>query len=102
MNTTAMTMVHAKVPIELKNDAKEVLSNLGVSLSLLVEQAMRDIVATKKLIIEQPLKPTAFLENILESVEEDIRNDNKNAFSPAFDNAEDMDAYLDNYVARCK
>ncbi len=102
MTTIATTMVHARVPKKLKNDAKAVLDRLGVSLSLLIEQAMRNVVVDKRVVIEQPLKPTPFLVNILDGVEKDLQESNKKAFSPIFTGADDMDVYLDNYVAKCK
>jgi len=102
MSTVATTMIHTRVPKNLRDEAKSVVNELGVSMSLVMEQALRNIVATKELIINKPLVPTPYLEKILTEVDKDIRDGNKDAFSPVFTNPKDMDDYLDNYIATCK
>jgi len=102
MSTIQTTMVHARVPKKIKNDAKKVADKLGVSLSLIVEQALRDFSVNKQLIIEEPLVPTPYLEKILRQADKDIKEGNKDAFSPVFTNAKDMDEYLNNYVEECR
>mgnify|MGYP003392916909 CR=1 FL=1 len=98
----ATTMVHVRVSKKLKDQVAKTSRSLGVSLSLITEQAFRDFVANKRLVIEKPLVPTAYLENILEEVEKDIRTGDKKAFSPHFSSAKEMDAYLDKHAGLCK
>lgn len=88
-------MVHIRVNKKLKDQAAKTSRDLGVSLSLVAEQAFRDFVANKRLVVEKPLVPTPYLEKILEEVEKDIHTGNKKAFSPIFTSFEEMDAYLD-------
>ncbi len=102
MNTVATTMMHTRVPKALRDEAKEIANSLGISMSLIIEQALRNFTATKELVIHKPLVPTPYLEKILLEVDKDIQEGNKDAFSPVFTNADDMDAYLDNHVATCK
>ncbi len=95
MNTIATTMMHTRVPKALRDEVKETASSLGISMSLIVEQALRNFAATKELIIHKPLVPTPYLENTLKQVDKDMREGNKDAFSPVFSNAEDANVYLD-------
>ncbi len=96
MNTVATTMMHTRVPKALRDDVKETANSLGISMSLIVEQALRNFAATKELFIHKPLVPTPYLEGVLREVDKDIRERNTDAFSPAFSTAEEANKYLDN------
>ena len=45
-------MVHVRVNKKLKDEALKEARNLGVSLSLITEQAYRDFVGSKRLVVE--------------------------------------------------
>lgn len=96
------TMVHVKVRKKVKSDAQQVARKLGISLSLVAEQAFRDFAVGKRLVIEEPLVPSKKLEKILKEVDHDLRRGTKGAFSPVFTSAKAMNEYLDQYVASYK
>ncbi len=88
----ATTMVHVRVNKKLKDEALKEARNLGVSLSLITEQAYRDFVGSKRLVVEKPLVPTPYLAKILREAE--ANKDNPDFWSPGFTNAKDAVAYL--------
>ena len=87
-------MVHVRVSKKLKDEAMKVSRDLGLSLSLVTEQAFRDLVASKRLIVEKPLVPTPYLEKILEEVDRDVRENNKKKFSGPFTTATEVERHL--------
>ena len=95
-------MLHTKVDKKIRDSAKKVAQSLGIPLSLVVEQALRDFTVSQRVVVYKPLVPTPYLEKILREVDKDIRTGNKKAFSPTFTNTKDMDDYLDAYVETCK
>lgn len=98
MATTATTMVHVKVNAKTKHEAQKVAKRLGVSLSLVAEQAFRDFAAGKRLVVEEPLIPTPYLAKILREAEKN--KNNPKYWSPAFTTAADASAYLRKMVQK--
>ena len=88
----ATTMVHVRVNKKLKEQAAKAAGDLGVSLSLVTEQAFRDFIANRRLVVEKPLVPTPYLAKILREAE--ANKDNPDYWSPAFETAADAEAYL--------
>ncbi len=85
-------MVHVRVSKKLKDEATKASRDLGVSLSLIAEQAFRDFVASKRLVIEKPLVPTPHLEKILREAE--ANKDNPDYWVGPFDTEEDIEKHL--------
>ena len=75
-------MVHVRVSKKLKDEAMKVSRDLGLSLSLVTEQAFRDLVASKRLVVEKPLVPTPYLEKILREAQ--ANKDNPDYWSGPF------------------
>ncbi|MBI5469717.1 hypothetical protein HY968_00135 [Candidatus Kaiserbacteria bacterium] len=90
--TADTTMVHVKVPKKLKNEAQQVARRLGVSLSLVAEQAFRDFAAAQKLVVMEPEVPNKRLQKILREAQANLNN--PKYWSPGFTSAEDAIAYL--------
>jgi len=84
MATRDTTMVHVKVTKKAKNRALKAARLLGVPLSLVVEQSLRRFADDRRLVIDQPLKPTPFLEKILKEADKDLREGNTKKFSGPF------------------
>lgn len=73
--TATTTMVHVRVRKDVKDKAQKEAKKLGVSLSVVAEQAFRDFANTKRLVIEEePLKPTPYLARILREAEKNKDN----------------------------
>lgn len=85
-------MVHVKVSVKTKREAQKVAKRLGVSLSLVAEQAFRDFAAERRVVVQEPLVPTPYLAKILREAEKN-RN-NPDYWSPAFSTVEEASAYL--------
>jgi len=85
-------MVHVKVRTKTKRDAQKVAKRLGVSLSLVAERAFRDFALDKQLMIEEPLKPTPYLEKILREAKKN--RDNPKFWSGPFTSADEIERHL--------
>ena len=98
---TNTTMVHVRVSKKLKDEAMKVSRDLGLSLSLVTEQAFRDLVASKRLVGEKPLVPTPYLEKILEEADRDFREnkDNPDYWSGPFTTAAEVERHLRGLMA---
>ncbi len=92
MKTT--TMMHTRVPKKLRDEAKKVANELGISMSLIVEQALRNLTTSKQLIIENPLVPTPYLKSILKEAEEN--RDKPEHRTEAFESVDDAITHLKN------
>ena len=72
--TKDTTMVHVKVSKKVKRDAQKAARALGVPLSLVAEQAFKRFVAERRIVVEESLKPTPYLEKILREAEKNRNN----------------------------
>ncbi len=94
-------MVHVKVSKKVKTEAQRVAKRLGVSLSLVAEQAFRDFAAERRVVIQEPLRPTPYLEKILEEADRDFREnkDNPDYWSGPFTTAAEVERHLRGLMA---
>jgi len=94
MSTTApMTMLNVKIPISLKAQAKDIASDFGISVSAVVNDALRNFVVNRSITFEQQLVPNAKTAAGLKMSIVNIKAGKD--LSPGFANAKDMDEYLD-------
>ena len=68
------TMVHVKVDAKTKREAQKVAKRLGISLSLVAEQAFRVFAAERRVVVEEPLTPTPYLAKILREARKNENN----------------------------
>jgi len=68
------TMVHVRVSKKVNKEAQKVARSLGVPLSLVAEQAFKRFTVERRLLVEEPLKPTPYLEKILREAEKNRNN----------------------------
>ncbi len=87
------TVIHIKADKEVKENAQKAARDLGLTLTDVINAALRNFIRTREVIFSDIPQMTPELEKRLEKVEEDIKNGRN--FSPAFDNSQDMDKYLD-------
>lgn len=87
------TIINIKTDKALKEQAKRVAYELGISLSAVVNESLRQMVKNREVRFSAIPRMTPELEVLLSKVEKDIKK-GKN-ISPVFTSAEDMDRYLD-------
>ncbi len=89
----AKTLLNIKVDREVKQNAKKLAENLGLSLSVLVNAQLKQLVQAQRVSFTASYKMSPALEKILRGVETDIKKGRN--LSPAFNSKEEMDGYLD-------
>lgn len=87
------TVIHIKADKEVKKNAQKAAKDLGLTLSDVINAALRNFIRTREVIFSDIPQMTPELEKRLEKVEEDIKH-NRN-LSPAFKIPEEMDKFLD-------
>lgn len=89
---TMQTVIHIRADKEVKRNAAEAAKALGLSLSDVINAALRSFIRTREVIFSDIPQMTPELEKLLGKVEEDIKH-NRNIDGP-FYTAEEMDKYL--------
>ncbi len=89
-----MTMLNVKINIDLKRAAQALASDFGISVSSMVNNALRNIVEDRRVEFTKPLVPNAKTAKILDKATADIKA-GKN-LSPEFTTVQEMDDYLNN------
>lgn len=87
------TVIHIKADKEVKENAARTAKELGLSLSDIINAALRNFIRTREVIFSDTPRMTPELEKLLGKVEVDIKN-NRNIDGPFYDGKE-MDKYLD-------
>lgn len=87
------TVIHIKADKEVKKNAQKAAKDLGLTLSDVINAALRNFIRTREVIFSDVPQMTPELEKRLEKVEEDIKH-NRN-ISPAFKNMDEAIKYLE-------
>ena len=87
------TVINIKTDKEVKKNAQELAQKLGLSLSDVINAALRNFIRTRGVYFSDIPRMTPEFEKLLGKVEEDIKKGRN--LSPAFKNAGEMDKYLD-------
>lgn len=87
------TVIHIRADKEVKKNAAKAAKDLGLSLSDVINAALRNFIKTREVIFSDTPRMTPELEKLLGKVEEDIKH-NRNIDGP-FHNAEEWHKYLD-------
>ena len=90
MNTA---VINVKVEPALKQEAKKVAEDLGLSLSGVINGLLRYFVKTKTVTFRAEEKPTPYMIKALKEAEEDIK---AGRVSPSFTNIDEALGWLDN------
>lgn len=88
------TVIHIKADKEVKENAQKAAKDLGLTLTDVINAALRNFIRTREVIFSDIPQMTPELEKTLEKVEEDIKHGRN--LSPAFDNIDDAIAWLNN------
>lgn len=88
------TAISLKIDKEVRNRARSVAKRIGVPLSMVVNQQLKQFADERRIEFYEPLVPNAKTRKILDRAMRDIREGNTKAFSPAFNNADDAIKWL--------
>lgn len=82
------TMLNIKTEVSLKKKAQKVAKELGLSLSVVMNNYLRDFIETEKVVFQKPLIPNTSTKKILDKALEDIKKGRN--IEGHFENADDM------------
>jgi addiction module RelB/DinJ family antitoxin len=85
-------VINVRTDKEIKKNALEAARELGISLSDIINAALRNFIRTREVIISDAPQMTPEFEKYLGRIEEDIKH-NRNIVGP-FKSGEEMDKYL--------
>ncbi|MDO8566711.1 MAG: type II toxin-antitoxin system RelB/DinJ family antitoxin [bacterium] len=88
------TAISFKIDKEVRNRARDVAKRIGVPLSMVVNQQLKQFADDRRIEFYEPLIPNAKTRKVLDEALRDIREENTKAFSPAFNNASDAIKWL--------
>ncbi len=89
------TVISVKVDKDVRDRARRVSRQLGVPISMVVNQELKRFAAERRVEFRAPLIPNAKTRKILDEALKDIREGREDKFSGPFSTAEEMDKYLD-------
>jgi len=89
----AKTLISVKAEKEVKENAQQLAVDIGLSLSDVINAALRNFIRTREVLFSSIPEMTPELERLLGPIERDIRT--KKNLSSAFENAEKLGAHLD-------
>lgn len=87
------TVIHIKSDKEVKENAQKAAKELGLTLTDVINAALRNFIRTREVIFSNTPRMTPKLEKLIAKVKEDIKH-NRNIFGP-FETPEEMDKFLD-------
>lgn len=87
------TVIHIKADKEVKENAQIIAKDLGLTLSDVINAALRNFIRTREVIFSSQPHMTSELEKLLDKVESDIKK--KKNLSGPFTNSEAIDKFLD-------
>lgn len=89
------TVISVKVDKDVRDRARKVAKKIGVPLSMVVNQQLRQFSDERRIEFYEPLIPNKKTRKILDEALRDIRKGRTDRFSGPFRTAKEMDAYLD-------
>jgi addiction module RelB/DinJ family antitoxin len=89
MNQAPLTI---KIDASVKAQAQSLAKKLGLSLSAIVENQLREVVRERRVVFEEQLTPTEDTTKVLDEIEADVRA-GRNLSKP-FSSFEDLEQHL--------
>ncbi len=89
------TAVSFKIDKDVRSRARSVAKKIGVPLSMVVNQQLKQFANDRYIEFYEPLVPNAKTRKVLDEALRDIKEGRMDKFSPAFTNVKDMDRWLD-------
>lgn len=87
------TMLNIKTDSKLKKEAQKVAKEMGLSMSVLVNQSLKKLVETRSITFQAPLIPNAKTAKILDKAIKEIKVGEYKKW-PTFETAKEMIDYL--------
>ncbi len=87
-------MLSIKTDSKLKKEAQKVAKEMGLPLSVLVNQNLRELVSLRRITFTAPLVPNAKTAKILNKALKEIKAGEYKKW-PTFETGQEMDRYLD-------
>jgi addiction module RelB/DinJ family antitoxin len=84
--------ITVKIDADVKKQAQKLAQRLGLSLSTIVENKLREVVSERRVVFEEELIPNEMTAKELEKIEADIKND-RNLSGP-FNTFEELERHL--------
>lgn len=89
----ARMLISIKTEREVKENAQRLAGDLGLTLSDVMNAALRNFIRTREVYFSSIPKMTPELERLLGPIENDIKT--RKNFSPAFNTSSELEAHLD-------
>jgi len=89
------TAISFKIDTDVRNRARIVAKKIGVPLSMVVNQQLKQFADERRIEFYEPLIPNAKTRKVLDEAMRDIREGRTDKFSPAFTNMKDAITWLD-------
>jgi addiction module RelB/DinJ family antitoxin len=86
--------ITVKIDADVKEQAQKLAKRLGLSLSTVVENKLREVVSERRIVFEEELIPNKKTARELKEIEEDIKAD-RNLSGP-FNTFEELERHLNN------
>ena len=87
------TMINIKADKEVKESAQKVASDLGLSLSAIINAYLKNFIRDREVSFSAAPRMTPYLEGVIREARADYQAGRN--ISPVFDTAEDANKYLD-------
>lgn len=87
-------MLNIKTDSKLKNQAQEIAKDLGLSLSVILNNYLRELVNERRVVFTDHPMPNKKTEKILNQAMRELEEDKDKHFSPGFTNSHDLDKWL--------
>lgn len=85
--------VTVKIDASLKKDAQKLAKSLGLSLSAIVENKLREVVRERRIVFEEELTPNKKTAKELQKIEADVNADRN--LSGSFKTFKELEQHLD-------
>lgn len=89
------TAISLKIDVDVRDRAQGVARSIGIPLSMVVNQQLKQFADERRIEFYEPLVPNAKTRKVLDAALRDIREGRNDKFSPPFTNVKDMDRWLD-------
>ncbi len=89
------TVISVKVDKDVRDKARDVAKKIGVPLSMVVNNQLRQFAYERRIEFREPLIPNKKTRKILDEALRDIREGRTDKFSPPFKNMKDANKWLD-------
>lgn len=87
------TMINIKADTEVKRNAQKIVSDLGLSLSAVINAYLKQLIRNKSVYFSSIPRTTPELEELIGRAKDDYKK--KRNISPIFSTPKEMDRYLD-------